>query len=357
MSIYDDLKGQYKGYLKKKWLFSIIVFTVAFIAMGLELSTGSFKIEFLESFEIVIDHITGNTGTDPTSIRKDFIVWDTRLPRAIAGMLCGVGFAICGAMMQSSLKNPLADPYTTGISAGASLGATLAIGLGICIIPGIYGELATVINAFAFALIPGTAIVLVTIFKKHMSASMMILVGVAVMYLFTAVSTMIRLTLTEDTLADLYIWNVGTIGKASWENLHYMLIAAVLAIIVGMAMYRKLNLLITSDNVARSLGADPKKVRIIMLVTVSLVAALFVSFTGTIGFVGLVAPHVGRLFMGSDNKYLIPASAAIGAMLMLVSDCIAKSVGSGLPVGTITALIGGPLFLYLLVKQSKTYKW
>ncbi|UAL07418.1 MAG: iron ABC transporter permease [Candidatus Methanogranum gryphiswaldense] len=336
-------------------MFVILCLVIAFLAMGLELSFGKYDIGFIESYRILIDHILGVVPISEAEKMKDYVIWDLRFPRAIAGLAVGAGLGVCGAAMQSALKNPLADPYTTGIASGASFGACLAIILGISLIPGLYSESATMMNAFIFALIPAAMIIIISKFKKNITPAAMVLIGIAVMYIFTAATTMLKVTASEESLAEIYIWNIGTLGKASWSNVWYMVVAALLGIIAFQILAKKLNVLVMCDQGAITLGVNPKKTRLITLGIVSLVTAVLVGFTGTIGFVGLVAPHVVRIFLGSDNKYLIPASAAFGAMMLLLADCIAKSAGStGLPVGTITALIGGPLFLYLLIKQSKS---
>lgn len=325
------------------------------LAIGLQLSFGKYSIGFLESYGILIDHLKGIVPTEGVERMKHYVVWDLRLPRALAGLAVGAGLGMCGAVMQSSLKNPLADPYTTGIASGASLGASVAIILGLCIIPGIYGEGAIVVNAFAFALVPVLLIISMSRFKKNITPAGMILIGIAVMYIFSATTTLLKITASEESLAEVYIWSVGTLGKAGWDNVWYMIAAAVAGIVVFQSLARRLNVLVMCDSGAVALGVDPKRVRLASLGVVSLVTAVLVSFTGTIGFVGLVAPHMVRMFIGSDNRYLIPASAAFGALMLLASDCVARNIAAvELPVGTITALIGGPLFLYLIIRQTKS---
>lgn len=325
------------------------------LAIGLQLSFGKYSIGFLESYGILIDHLKGIVPTEGVERMKHYVVWDLRLPRALAGLAVGAGLGMCGAVMQSSLKNPLADPYTTGIASGASLGASVAIILGLCIIPGIYGESAVVVNAFAFALVPVLLIISMSRFKKNITPAGMILIGIAVMYIFSATTTLLKITASEESLAEVYIWSVGTLGKAGWGNVWYMIAAAVAGIVVFQSLARRLNVLVMCDSGAVALGVDPKRVRLASLGVVSLVTAVLVSFTGTIGFVGLVAPHMVRMFIGSDNRYLIPASAAFGALMLLASDCVARNIAAvELPVGTITALIGGPLFLYLIIRQTKS---
>lgn len=325
------------------------------LAIGLQLSFGKYSIGFLESYGILIDHLKGIVPTEGVERMKHYVVWDLRLPRALAGLAVGAGLGMCGAVMQSSLKNPLADPYTTGIASGASLGASVAIILGLCIIPGIYGEGAIVVNAFAFALVPVILIISLSRFKKNITPAGMILIGIAVMYIFSATTTLLKITASEESLAEVYIWSVGTLGKAGWDNVWYMIAAAVAGIVVFQSLARRLNVLVMCDSGAVALGVDPKRVRLASLGVVSLVTAVLVSFTGTIGFVGLVAPHMVRMVIGSDNRYLIPASAAFGALMLLASDCVARNIAAvELPVGTITALIGGPLFLYLIIRQTKS---
>ena len=347
-------KDMYGRYLHKKAIFITICAIVAFIAMGLELSQGHYHIGFWESYQVLWDHITGKTLVTEDEIEADLVVWRMRLPRVLAGISVGAALGVCGAAMQSSLKNPLADPYTTGISAGASFGACLAIILEVCIVPGITGELAIVINAFALALVPAAIIILISTFKKRITSTSMILIGIAIMYVFTAATNLFKYFTTDDKLQDMYMWNVGTLSRASWDNIWFMIVMSIVGIIAIQFLARRLNVLVMCDQNAITLGVDPKMTRIVVLGIVSLVTATMVSFTGTIGFVGLVAPHIARIFLGSDNKYLTVASASFGAMLLIVSDIVAKTAGtSGLPVGTITAIIGGPLFMYLLVKNSR----
>lgn len=354
MTDYQRL-SEYHAYIAKKVLFCIICLVIAIIAIGLALTMGAYDIGFLESYQIVWDHLTGNIATDSIGAMKDHVVWDMRFPRALAGLFVGMGLGVCGAVMQSSMKNPLADPYTTGISSGAGLGATLAIILGISIIPGLTGEGATIANAFIVALIPASVMIFFSMIKRNVSAESTILIGVAVMYIFSAITTLLRVAATEEDLEEAYIWSVGTLGKATWENVPILAIVSVCGVIVFTYASNMLNTLAMDDKNVIGLGENPKKLRLLFMVIVSIVTAVLVSFTGTIGFVGIVAPHVVRLIIGSDNRYLIPAAACFGGMFMLVCDCLAKVITTtGLPVGVVTALIGGPVFLLIMLKIRKS---
>ncbi|WP_400203452.1 FecCD family ABC transporter permease [Candidatus Methanomassiliicoccus intestinalis] len=346
-----DLKHEYHRYLFKKLLFILFCLITAIIVMGLAVSFGKYDIGFFESYELIWNHLLGHAPVDEM---KDHVVWDLRLPRALMAVAVGAGLAVCGAAMQSMMRNPLADPYTTGVSSGASLGAALAIILGFCIFPSLSGQAAIVANAFIFSLIPAAIIILISKFRRPTPTSM-ILAGIAVMYVFSATTTLLMLIANPEDLAEVYIWNVGTLGKATWDNIPIVLFMSVTGIILLMLVSKKLNVLVAGDKVATSLGVNADVLRLYCLIVISLVTAAIVSFTGTIGFVGLIAPHVVRIFIGSDNRYLLPASASFGAAMLICADCLAKEAGStGLPVGVITAIIGGPLFILLLIKQRKS---
>ena len=352
---YETFRNTYMRYLGRKKMFIITCIIVLIIAFGLEMALGQYRLGFLESYFVFFDHLKGIVPVGKDAVMKDYVIWTLRVPRAIAALAIGAGLGVCGGVMQSAMRNPLADPYTTGISSGASLGACLSIILGIHIIPGSYGDTATMLNAFVFALIPAAVIVVFSMMKKKVTSTAMILIGIAVMFIFTAVTTMVKYFASEKSLAEMYIWGIGTIGKASWDNIWYMVIAAVIGMVASQYMARALNILIMCDGSAETLGVNAKRTRLLALVLVSFVAAVMVCFSGPIGFIGLVAPHIVRMFLGSDNRYLMPASAAVGAMVLICSDCVAKSITStGMPVGLITSMMGGPIFLYLLVVQKKS---
>ena len=346
----ESTRNSFDAYLWRKTLFIVLCVAGAFIAGVYLLTIGDYPIGFFESFTIVIDHITGNIQ-DPT---KDFIIIERRLPMIIMAVVVGVCLAVAGATMQSVMKNPLADPYTTGISSGASFGASLAIISGITVMTGQWG---LVINAFVFSLIPMAVIILISTIR-HTSPTTMILAGIAVMYFFDAITTVIRLKADPDALKEVYNWGVGSLGYANWENLPIVITTTAIAVVLMMLLSRVLNVLASGDDSAKSLGVDSDKMRIVSLLIVSFATAAIVSFTGTIGFVGLVCPHIARMFIGSDNRFLIPASAAFGAFLVIVADIVARSITTNLQVGVVLSFIGGPLFLYILMKQRKeVWRW
>ena len=343
------ITGAYRKYIFRKIIFVVICIGLAFVVSGISLTQGPYDIGFWETYAIIWDHITGNIDN---SI-KDYIIWEVRLPRIVAGLVAGAGLAIAGATMQSVLKNPLADPYTTGISSGALFGATLSITMGFTIATGNYG---TVINAFVFSLIPMIVIVIVSKMKSS-SPTTMIMAGIAVMYIFNAFTTVMKLWSEPSALSDLYRWQVGTLVNMTWADLPLMTSFVLSGMVIVQFASRKLNVIAMGDDSAKSLGVNAENLRIICLVVIALMTASIVSFTGLIGFVGLVVPHIVRLFIGSDNRYLIPASMMFGAAFLVMADLIGRAMFPfTLEVGVITAFIGGPMFLYLIMKR-KNYTW
>ena len=344
----------YKAYKYTRFLFLMGFLAVFIILAGIDLGVGSYSISVLDVYASIIDHIYyAVTGTDlgwNDDPIAESVVWNQRLPRVLAAIIVGVGLAATGAAMQSMLKNPLADPYTTGISSGAAFGATIAITLGIFIIP---GNMGIVINAFVFGMIPAFVILMLSRFRKP-SPAMMILAGTSLMYVFNAVQQYLMLVTDPNSSQQVLSWTTGSITTCDWNDLPVMFAVVALGSIAVMLMSKTFNAMNSGDSYAKSLGINVDRVRIISLIIISVVAAGVVSFTGIIGFIGLVAPHIARIFIGSDNRYLIPASALMGAGLMLFSDTIAHYlVPFDLPIGIVTAIIGGPVFLFLVMRQKK----
>ncbi|MBR4504997.1 MAG: iron ABC transporter permease [Candidatus Methanomethylophilaceae archaeon] len=332
----------------RKLLFTFICVVAAVVVASLSITYGTMGIGFFDCYAIIWDHITGNIDDK----LLDYIVVDERLPRIAAALITGAGLAIAGCVMQSVMKNPLADPYTTGISSGAGFGATLAITLGLTIVGGNYS---IVVNAFVFSLVP-MAIMLAVGKLKKASPTMMIMAGIAVMFIFNSFSTVLKLHANPDALALLYSWTVGTVADCTWSEIPIMAAVTAAGIILTQMLSRKLNILATGDDNAKAMGLDVENMRILLLLLISLVVATVVSFTGLIGFVGLVAPHVCRIFVGADNRYLVLSSAMFGAVLLEVADFIGRTViaPATLQVGVVTAFIGGPMFLYLILRQKRS---
>ncbi len=338
--------ADYKAYKYAKSLMLIVVAALCIIALGIDIGLGPYHIDFLDVYKAIFDHLADWNGTMTTDEK---VVWDLRMPRVLTALFAGMGLAMAGAAMQSMMKNPLADPYTTGISSGAALGATLAMTMGIFLVPGNFG---TVVNAFVFALIPAAFIILMSTYRKP-SPAMIILSGISLMYIFNAIQSYLMLVADPNAASAVYAWTIGSLNSASWDNLPFIFCVSMLGGIFLMYMARILNTMNSGDAYSKSIGIDVNRARIIVLVTISVVAAGIVSFTGIIGFIGLVAPHIARIFVGSDNKILIPAAGLMGAGLMLLADCVVQVVAETMPIGIITSIIGGPIFMLLILRQKK----
>jgi len=342
----ENIINEYRAYKYAKALMLIVVLFLCLIALGVDIGLGPYSIDFIKVYEEIINRFFDWGGTLDLEGK---IVWELRMPRVLTALLAGLGLAMAGSAMQSMMKNPLADPYTTGISSGAALGATLSITLGIALIPGNFG---TVANAFVFALIPAAFIILMSIYRKP-SPAMIILSGISLMYIFNAIQSYLMIIADPNAASAVYNWTVGTLNGASWDKVPFLFAVALLGGIVLMYMARILNTMNSGDAYSKSIGINVNRSRIIILVTISMVAAGIVSFTGIIGFIGLVGPHIARIFVGSDNKILIPAAGLMGAGLMLLADCVVQIVAETMPVGIITSIIGGPIFMFLILRQKK----
>ena len=342
---FEEFDRQYRRSTNRKKYIIVACFILAILAGMLEICLGK-----AEAYQVLWDHIAGN----PVDPLDDYIIWERNAPRAVGVVVVGAGLGVCGVAMQSALKNPLADPFMTGIASGASFGVTLAVACGFFVAPFLTGYYGVGLNAFVFSMIPAAAIVGISCMKKQVSPSTMILIGIAITYMFGAFNTMIKLTTDEESFSEIYSWAMGSVGSVTWDTAPFLLFVTVLGIIAFYFLHPQLNLLALDEKMSVSSGLRPKRSRILVVGLASLVTAILVCFTGTIGFVGLVAPHVMRMFMGSDNRFLVPASAACGALVLSASDCLAISLTvTGLPVGVITSLIGGPLFIYILIKQHR----
>ena len=347
---YSDLDGaeayrKYSGFkLRLTVLFAAVAALMAFLSIGI----GKYDVNLIEGLEIIRDYF----AYGPSDTIAERVVFTQRIPRGLMAVIVGSGLAIAGAVMQSMLHNPLADPYTTGVSSGASMGASVFVVMGISVLP-LGGNLGMMSNAFVFSLIPAFLILGMSVFKKITSTTM-ILIGIGVMYMFSALTQMLRVIATPQQMQKLYLWQMGSLGECTLAEV-VIVGAAVAVCAVMLYRYRTdLNLLSVGDKPAVTMGTDPWKTRIVCLVIVSFMTAVAVSFTGVIGFVGLVAPQMVRVLTGSDNRFLLPASAAFGGMFLVICDCLCRVLGStGVPVGVLTAVIGSPLFLYMLIRRSK----
>ncbi len=342
------LKKSYIKHKSRKKLFVIILIPVVIILVGSAVAFGTADIAFFDVYSTIFRFffpvISSSTGN------ADIIIWKLRLPRILMGLLAGIALGSSGAVMQVVLRNPLADPYMLGIASAAGFGASLAIVLGVGIVAGPYLIIG---NAFLFSLI-SSGLILALSGRKGASPESMVLTGLALLFFFQAMTTIIQYFGDSEAVKVAVFWTVGDLGKSGWGKL--AIITPLVLIGTGLLIWKSgdLNVMNTGDASAKSLGINVQGTRIFAMVVCTLMVAGIVSFTGTIGFVGLVAPHVVRMIIGTDNRILVPASGLIGAVLLVLSDTLARTVLSPviLPVGSVTAFLGVPLFLYLIMKKK-----
>ncbi|GGZ52155.1 ABC transporter permease [Streptomyces inusitatus] len=288
-------------------------------------------------------------GAAPSPFRT--IVMDVRLPRVLLGVLVGAGLAVCGTVLQALVRNRLADPFLLGISSGASTGAVVVLTLGI----GATTAVAMPIGAFAGAL---AATVLVYGLARRggsMTGTRLVLAGVTVSYILTALTTLVLVSSARpEHFREALYWSLGGLGSARWDALWIpgLVLAAALPLLLALA--RPLDLLLVGEEGATVLGLDVSRFRAAVFILVSLVTAVLVSASGAVGFIGLMVPHAARLLVGATHRALLPVSALGGALALVVADLAARTVASpqDIPVGVLTALIGGPLFLWLMRSRN-----
>jgi len=346
-----ELKSQYQKFTGRRVAFIIALIPLIILLVGVALSLGTADVSLWDAFAAILHNFFPDHFE--TTWLAEVCVWKLRLPRILMGILAGIGLGAAGCTMQGVLRNPLADPYMLGIASSAGFGASLAILFGTGILGGQYMVIG---NAFIFALLC-SAIILGLSVRKGATPETMILVGIAMMFLFTAMTTLLQYFAEAEAVKAAVFWMVGDLGKSSWDKL--AIVAVVTAGCVPLLIWKSwdLNIMGAGDESAKSLGVRVERTRIITMVVASLLVASIVCFTGTIGFVGLVSPHLCRMVIGGDNRFLLPASGLVGAVLLVVSDTVARTVMSPviLPVGVVTAFLGVPLFVYLIMRKRREY--
>jgi len=288
---------------------------------------------------------------------NELIVRDIRLPRAIFALLIGAILASCGAAMQGMFRNPLADPSLIGVTGGATMGASIAIVLGLTVISSSYWWGFVIISAGAF--IGGSLTTLMVyrlaVSERGTSVAMMLLAGIAVTAFASAVSTLCEFFADNEHLRRISLWQMGSLEGAHWLQLLILFVAAGLLLIFLQRQAQGLNALLLGESEARHLGIDVDALKLKLILWVAMAVGIAVAMAGTISFVGLIVPHLVRLLIGPNHRYLIAASAMTGALLLLLADTLARTVisPSELPVGVVTAIAGAPFFIALLRRRKQ----
>ena len=354
MADHEPVRGRtllaYRGHVRSKRVFIMMLLALTAAAVIISASVGAVSIPFGQVISFLARFDRQGSGR---------IIWDVRMPRIIAAVLVGSGLSVSGTVMQSVLRNPLASPYTLGISSAAAFGASFAI---VFLQAGNSSSSSIVvssphivtISAFSFSVL-ATFAVLVIIRYTRVSAEALVLAGIAIGSICTAGLTLMQYLADSVQLAHIVSWSFGDLGRATW-NINLITLAVLLPVYLLCFLYRwDFNAMEGGEDSAKGLGIRTGRLRVAAMIGASMVTAVMVSFFGIIAFIGLLGPHITRRVIGSDHRFLLAASPLVGAGILLVSDTAARTLLSPmvLPVGILTSLLGGPLFIYLLVGRVK----
>ena len=337
--IYRQITG--RKYLVMAGLGLALAFT--FI---LDISLGPARLGLMDVASTIV-----NPGSAEVTTRV--IVWDIRMPIALMAVVVGAALAIAGAEMQTILNNPLASPFTLGISAAAGFGAALALVLGVSVIP-IAGIYLVSVNAFFFAVL-ASMVIYVLSSLRGVTVETVVLLGIALVFLFSSLLALLQYIASEQALQQVVFWTLGSLVKATWPKIGIGIAVLLVTTPLFVRQVWTLTALRLGDEKALSMGINVRKLRLQVLISVSVLAAAAVAFVGTIGFVGLVGPHVARMLVGEDQRFFLPMSAITGAILLSAASIVSKSITPGaiFPIGIITSLVGVPFFLSLILAKRR----
>jgi iron complex transport system permease protein len=355
----DKVENKYsKRSSRWKLILLMLIFALVVVIIFC-LNIGFAPISFSDILAILgkqIPFLNGSINSSSISTMNQAIILQIRLPRVLAGALVGAGLAAAGVMYQGIFRNPMADSYLLGASAGASLGYTLAAiyagslvltfaGLGLFQIVAFVGAVLTVFLVYSMSRI-----------GNKVPVTTLLLSGIVVNIFLLAIQTVFELR-SGKALIGIVAWIAGGFTNITWMDIYAVFPLVLVGIIIGYFFTKDLNMLAMGDDTAQHLGVNTERVRQILLLVSSLITAAVVSISGVIGFVGLIIPHMTRLVIGPDHRILLPTSAIVGAIFLMLCDALARVAtgASELPVGVITALAGTPFFIYLLRKRKTSY--
>ncbi len=327
-------------------IFVLIIILILILCWAL--TAGAYPINVSNVINIFLSKL--GIYTEDIENIQETIIWQIRTPRVLLAMLAGIALSSSGTCYQAAFRNPLVEPYILGVSSGAAFGAALAI-----VLPNTFGQIQ--IMAFSCALF---AVFLAHILATHegtRSPIALVLAGIIIGALFTALVGILKYIADDAALRELTFWTMGAFYHASWKDVSINALIILPAFILIWLSAWKMNVLSLGDEEAQSLGISPLRLRLYILLLATLIAAICVSTVGIIAWVGLMMPHAARFLFGQDNRYVLPASALMGAMYILVCDTIARTItNSEIPIGIITSILGAPYLLWLLrTKGNELY--
>ncbi len=331
-----------------------IVFSVCFSA-----SVGQANIPLSQTFNVIMNKISNGMIGSLDGIPNAFvsIIWQVRMPRVIFAVFIGIALAVSGAVMQALVQNPLADPYILGISSGASLGATFAILIGF---GGgtIFAQFGLAFSAFMGAVIASLAVLILSSIGGRMTSMKLVLSGSVISALCGSFSSIIvYFANNAEGMKTVTFWAMGSLTSSSWSKVPMLAIVVSIITIFFLFQHRILNTMLLGDEAATTLGIPLSKYRKFYMVLTSLLTGVVVAYSGMIGFIGLIIPHIVRGLIGSDHKRLVLLTALIGSLFLIWADVISRVIIKNveLPIGIITAMIGAPMFIYIIVKKGYNF--
>ena len=349
------------GKLKKKTETKKLIYLPALIALLvlsilLSASIGQVEIPLSDTFKILMDRLFHVKLAGYAEIPSAYfnVVWVIRFPRALIAAAVGIGLSLCGIVMQAAVENPLADPYILGISSGATLGATFALMVGVGTLP-LIGQASVSASAFAGALLASFLVLFFANIGGHATGAKLVLSGTVINSMFSAFSNiMIYFANNAQALQNITFWIMGSTASATWSKVPAILVIVALTALFFLTQSNTLNLMLMGEEAATTLGINLTFWRRVYLIIASLITGILVSGCGMIGFVGLVIPHISRAIFGANHRVLTPYTILFGGIFMVLTDLLSRSLvsGSEVPVGIITAALGAPVFLYMLLKKD-----
>lgn len=337
----------------KKILFLAGLALLLIISIGIIVTLGQVPMRISDVYRTLLNSCIPGLFDIDDIIRH--VILKIRLPLILGAIIAGAVLGICGCVMQAVLKNPMASPFTLGISSGAHFGVSVAAVFGITILDGPYFLVG---NAFLCALLCSGFIISLSALRGATSETM-ILAGIAVNYLFQATNQFFNYIADDEQRSVMSVWGMGSLSDINWHGICFLGVISLICLPLIFSRAWDLNLMTAGDESAKSMGVNAGFIRILIMAVASLLVAAIVAFVGVIGFVGLIAPHIGRLILGNDHRYLIPASGGIGAAILLIANAVSMNILAPvvLPTGIIMSMIGVPLFLSLILRGKRKEFW
>lgn len=350
--IKTEAQQLYLGFTKRKTVFIIFLLLLMSVMVLVAADLGTVSLGMKEVISAILGRIF------PAHFHSEklasTIIWELRLPRIFMSIVVGMGLAVAGTVMQGVLKNPLVSPYTSGIASAAGFGAALAIISGVDFLGTSYSGVVT--GAFLFALLSSFLVLALAKLKKA-SRETLVLAGIAMMFLFSSMTSLLQYTGTTEEVTAVVFWLMGDLSKATWLRIGIVFIITFGTFPLLMKYAWDFNALTAGDETAKSLGINVEWIRLGGMILASLITAGAICFVGTIGFIGLASPHISRMIIGADHRFLLPTSCLVGAVLLLAADTAARTILSPLvlPVGILTSFLGVPLFVFLMLRKRREY--